>query len=651
MKKKGADSGRELSTALDIIDMAGRLTPSSVIVAGGDRVEDMMLVESARDHGFVDRIMLVGRKPRILKKVRRLGLDIPEGDIIHAEGPEETAARTVEAALDQDIDILLKGGVSTSVLSRSMMRLANRPTAGLVSMLDAATLAGGRLLFLSDPAVTTICNFGRLSGIIRNAVDVARTVAGIARPRVAVLSAYEGVIPSLPSTRIARELAGLDWPDAWVCGPLSFDLATDPRALEVKGRPDLPNADRVAGRADILIGPNIETGNVLYKCISAQARFGQASLANIAVGFDVAYGIISRADSVETRLASIALCGVYAQRIRVRRRVRSAPAGGASTARTVMLVHPGREAVRACVFREDRLVREVVEAWDPASGWARDRLGEEVESVVRRLAAAIRRGGAGPVNIIGCVGGVVDPGAVSPGRDAVAIALKKEKGFARDAMLEELNLSVAGWAGLVPLGVPLAGGLAVALSAPAALLDPVPAGPEISKSSRNEEETARAVGDWLAPAVLRRAEADFGLPKNALRVLLCLPSPRPVVALLKEGVVRKCRTAPPDISPASRDGEGDWDSARRWIFDTLKEELREAENCLHAVIPVGEGPGFSEFVKPLKAEFGVLAPILSFDGKPETVRAAGRLLRLLDEGFAEEGKWPGEESMRNEKVE
>ncbi|MFO7734502.1 MAG: hypothetical protein R6X21_12765, partial [Candidatus Aminicenantes bacterium] len=158
----------------------------------------------------MERIVLVGDRKKILETVEKLGIDIPEKDIIHAEGHEAVAAESVRAALDEDIEILLKGGVPTGILSREMMKLANRPTASLVTLLDASSIAGGRPLLLSDPGLTTITNFGRLTGIIRNAVDVAKAVLGIERPRVAVLNAYEGLIPTLPSSAAAFKLAGLD---------------------------------------------------------------------------------------------------------------------------------------------------------------------------------------------------------------------------------------------------------------------------------------------------------------------------------------------------------------------------------------------------------------------------------------------------------
>ncbi|MBU4496005.1 MAG: hypothetical protein KJ874_11995 [Acidobacteria bacterium] len=357
-KRNRDNPTNRLNTVLDVIETAGRLRSSTVIVAGGDRIDDVELVESARDHGFVDRIILVGDKKRIHQIIGDLGIEIPQKDILQAEGNEEIAALTVRTALEEDIDILLKGRVTTGALSRDMLRLANRPTTSLVTLLDSSAIGRGRPILMSDPAITTITNYGRLTGIIRNAVDVAQTVLEIEKPRVAVLSAYEGVIASLPSTQTALALSSLDWQDAYVCGPLSFDLATSAEVLEIKGKPDLLNAGEVAGRADVLICPNIETANVLYKAISAQARFGNASMANIAVGFDVSYGIISRADSLETRLTSIALCSVFAQRTREKPHTHRKSVVVSEKTSTVLAVDPELEHLQVAVYKGGRRIRE-----------------------------------------------------------------------------------------------------------------------------------------------------------------------------------------------------------------------------------------------------------------------------------------------------
>jgi len=310
------DRLNELENVIDLIDVAGRLTASTVVVAGGDRVEDLTLVESARDHGIVDRIILIGRKERIAAALARSGVAAGDCDIVAADTDERIAAETVALMTAGAIDVVLKGNISTPVLNRALLPLAVRPTVSLVTLFDAAPVRGGTPVILTDAGVTTVCTAERMAHIIENAVDVARVVMNIDRPRVALLSANEKQIASLPSTAMALELAGRPWSDAVVCGPLSFDLAIDPGSVAVKGMPDCSNAAEVAGRADILVCPGLDAANILYKTISAMNKYGQASLASITMGFGVPYIILSRADTVETRLVSVALCSIYAQRTR-----------------------------------------------------------------------------------------------------------------------------------------------------------------------------------------------------------------------------------------------------------------------------------------------------------------------------------------------
>ncbi|MBE0537735.1 MAG: hypothetical protein IH624_18905 [Phycisphaerae bacterium] len=310
------DRLNELENVIDLIDIAGRLAASTVVVVGGDRVEDLTLVESARDHGIVDRIILIGRKERIAAALALSGVAAGDCDIVAANTDEQIAAETVALMRAGAVDVVLKGNISTPVLNRALLPLAVRPTVSLVTLFDAAPVRGGTPVILTDAGVTTVCTPERMAHIIENAVDVARVVMNIDCPRVALLSANEKQIASLPSTAMALELAGRPWSDAVVCGPLSFDLAIDPGSVTVKGMPDCPNAADVAGRADILVCPGLDAANILYKAISAMNKYGQASLASITMGFSVPYIILSRADTVETRLVSVALCSIYAQRTR-----------------------------------------------------------------------------------------------------------------------------------------------------------------------------------------------------------------------------------------------------------------------------------------------------------------------------------------------
>ncbi|MFW6181202.1 MAG: hypothetical protein ACOC8N_05585, partial [Spirochaetota bacterium] len=196
--RKGAPGLRAVS---DLVEIAGRMRASTVAVPGGHRAEDLRLVESARDHGIVDRILLIGSERLIGEAVERVGIDIQGGDIIAAEDEERIAGETVRLIREGAVDVVLKGGISTPVINRHLLRTAVRPTVSLATVFDAAPLAGGRPMVLTDAGVTTVCTFGRMVHLVSNAVEVAREVLGTSRPRVAVLSANEKQIPSLPSTR------------------------------------------------------------------------------------------------------------------------------------------------------------------------------------------------------------------------------------------------------------------------------------------------------------------------------------------------------------------------------------------------------------------------------------------------------------------
>ncbi|MBE3069004.1 MAG: hypothetical protein IMZ66_02080 [Planctomycetes bacterium] len=322
----GARHGRHVEAVSDLVLVAGCLEPKTVIVPGGDREDDLRLVESARDHGIVERVILVGDEAAIRKAATAVGIAVPDEDIVGTASQEETAERTVEAVQAGRVDIILKGNISTPILNRAIMRVRVRDTISLVTIFDAAPIAGGRPMLLTDPGVTTACTFDRMVGLVENAVDVARDIMGIDRPRVAILSANEKLIDSLPSTAMGRDLTHHRWPHAAVYGPLSFDLAVSEESVRLKEGSLKGAALEVAGRADVLVCPGLDSANVLYKVIMEIVKYGLGTFAGVTVGVAVPYVILSRADNVETKLQSIALCSIARERMDMARR--PAPAEG-----------------------------------------------------------------------------------------------------------------------------------------------------------------------------------------------------------------------------------------------------------------------------------------------------------------------------------
>jgi butyrate kinase len=462
-----------LSCVVDLVDIAGKMKASTVVIAGGHRTEDLQLVDSARDHGIVDRIILVGDTKLISRSVSDAGINIPGEDIILADTDEETAAATVHLIKQGVIDIVLKGGISTPVINRHMLQVAVRPTVSLASIFDASPIADGRPMILTDAGVTTVCNYGRLADIVGNSVEVARVVMGIARPRVAVLSANEKQIPSLQSTWLASKLTEREWPNAVLYGPLSFDLATDPGSVAVKGLPGSAAAREVAGQADILICPGIDAANILYKTITAMTKYGQASLAGITVGFRVPYIILSRADTLETRLNSIALCSIYAQRRAVAAEKGARPEKKKEKTFKVLVVNPGSTSIKVAFYENASSVHESEGPFEKAVAMdplVRDR---QIHKLTDHVTGLLDSWGETHVDAIAARGGFVPRPPQKLPSGTYVVADKRNGNIVVDeALISEVRDHPEKWHAS-NLGPPVAAALAHRLDAPAYIVDPV----------------------------------------------------------------------------------------------------------------------------------------------------------------------------------
>lgn len=316
MNQNVAQAGSSGPSIAALRDIASGLPPKTVVIAGGDRQEDLAVCATLQALPFVRRCVLVGDAAAVRAAAAARGVAVPEADVVATQSPEETAQRTVELVEQGVAEIILKGNLSTPILNRAMLKIRARETMSLVTMFQSPYLGGNRPMLLTDAGVTTVCTAARMRGIVRNAAEVAQLALELPRPRIALLSANEKVIESLPSTTLAAELSKEPWDGMVVYGPLSLDLAIDPESVRIKGleKSGDPALREVAGRADVLACPGLDAANILYKAIMSLTLCGAASMAGITVGLRVPYIILSRADNEATKRDSVALCCIYAER-------------------------------------------------------------------------------------------------------------------------------------------------------------------------------------------------------------------------------------------------------------------------------------------------------------------------------------------------
>jgi phosphate acetyltransferase len=252
---------------------------------------------------------LVGPATKIAKAAREAGLDLSRYAIVDAPHSEAAAAQAVALVREGKGELLMKGSLHTDELMRAVtsgatgLRTSRRISH--VFIMDVPTYP--EALFITDAAINIFPDLKVKRDIIQNAIDLF-TGLGLGVPRVALLSAVETVTPDIPSTIDAAALCKMaergQITGGVLDGPLAFDNAIDPEAARIKGI-----KSEVAGRAQILVVPDLEAGNMLAKNLSFLAN---ADAAGIVLGARVPIILTSRADSVRTRLASCAVASLYA---------------------------------------------------------------------------------------------------------------------------------------------------------------------------------------------------------------------------------------------------------------------------------------------------------------------------------------------------
>lgn len=285
----------------DLIEEVKSLQKSTVCVACAEDEEVLKAVKNATDIGFINSI-LVGDGKKIEEIAEKLKLT--NYTIVDKANTEEAALEAVKIVKSGKASVLMKGLVNTSIYMRAILNKEyGLRTGRLLSLLAVYEIPQyHKLLYCSDSGVNVSPNIDQKKDILTNAILALKSM-GLNMPKVACLTANETVDPKISSTVDAAALVEMvqtgEIPECIIEGPIAFDVAFDAKAAAHKGIDS-----KISGDVDVLIFPNMETGNALGK---SWLHFNKAKWAGIILGASNPIILGSRSDTAEIKLNSIAL--------------------------------------------------------------------------------------------------------------------------------------------------------------------------------------------------------------------------------------------------------------------------------------------------------------------------------------------------------
>lgn len=293
----------------ELFEKAQTQNKMKLAIAAADDENILKAVCEAAENDLIDPI-LIGNKSDILDVAEKTNVDINAYEIIDVDGLENIALETVKLVNEGKADFLMKGLIDTGILLKAVLNKDHglRTDSQLSHVMVYDVPNYHKLLFLTDGGMNIAPTLEEKEKITINAIEVARAL-GIKTVKIAGLAAKEKVNKKMEATVDARALqnkceAGNFGKDVLFEGPLALDLAVSKAAAEVKGF-----ESNIAGDTDVLLVPTIEMGNGIGKTLTYLAN---ASSAGIIMGAKVPVVLVSRADSFEAKLNSIALGSVIA---------------------------------------------------------------------------------------------------------------------------------------------------------------------------------------------------------------------------------------------------------------------------------------------------------------------------------------------------
>ncbi len=286
----------------ELLSKAKAFPAVRTVVVGAAEALTLESAKQATQLNLIDPV-LVGEKQKITELAKKIDWDISQVEISDCSGEQETAAAGIAFASQGDVSLIMKGHVHTDSLLRAVLnkeaglRIGKR----LSHVFHMSAPDSDRDFLISDAALNVAPDRTTMLDIVRNSVLTAQAL-GMSAPKVACLTASESVSTAMPLTEEAAWLAEQDFGSALVGGPFAFDNAVSEEAARIKGI-DHP----VAGQADVLVVPNIECGNILFK---SMVYLRGATAAGLVLGAKVPVIVTSRADPPAARLASVALAAI-----------------------------------------------------------------------------------------------------------------------------------------------------------------------------------------------------------------------------------------------------------------------------------------------------------------------------------------------------
>lgn len=293
----------------EVLKKTKALSMKTVAVAAAEDEPVLQAIMEAKKQGIANAI-LVGNEEEIKKIADSIGMDLSEYEIINEKSPAKAALKAVELVSSGRANMVMKGLVDTANFLRGVLNKEVGLRSGkLMSHVAVFEIPGyDRLIFMTDAAFNMYPDLKAKIDILNNSVKVAHAV-GIECPKVAPICAVEVVNPDMPATLDAAMLSKMNdrgqIKGCIVDGPFALDNALSMEAAAHKkvGGP-------VAGQADIMLLPNIEAGNVMYKTLTYTTNSKNGGLL---VGTTAPVILTSRADSFETKVHSIALAALVAE--------------------------------------------------------------------------------------------------------------------------------------------------------------------------------------------------------------------------------------------------------------------------------------------------------------------------------------------------